>query len=251
MTHAKSNRLSVKDLRSRLNSGQAGDFRFRHQLFLELYEAVSAEWETRLRQVPCIDFEDMLNLATDCIEQGNWQNPYKLVMVDEFQDASHARARLIAGLVRGEDKHLFAVGDDWQSINRFAGADLSVMTGFSERFGPTVTMKLETTFRCPQSLCDISSAFIKKNPQQLHKVVRSTQPHTPDPIRIVRVDDELRIRSAIAKRLDEIAGMIGDGGKQKVLLLGRYRKDRDYLPSDYDNARLELEFITVHSSKGL
>ena len=251
MTHAKSNRLSIQELRDRLNSGVAGDFRFRHQSFLRLYEAVSSEWEARLRQAPCIDFEDMLNLATDCIEQGKWQSPYELVMVDEFQDASQARARLVAGLVRGADKHLFAVGDDWQSINRFAGADLSVMTGFEERFGSTVTMKLETTFRCPQSLCDISSAFIKKNPRQLHKVVRSQQPQLPNPVRIVRVDDELQIRSTISKRLDEIAGMAGNGRKQKVLLLGRYQKDRDYLPSDYDNARLELEFITVHSSKGL
>ena len=251
MTHAKCNRLSVQDLRYRLNSGVAGDFRFRHQLFLELYEAISSEWEARLRQVPCIDFEDMLNLATDCIEHSKWQSPYELVMVDEFQDASQARARLVAGLVNGADKHLFAVGDDWQSINRFAGADLSVMTGFENRFGPTVTMKLETTFRCPQSLCDISSAFVKKNPQQLHKVVRSHQPQLPDPVRIVRVDDELQIRSAISKRLGTIAGMAGNGRKQKVLLLGRYQKDRDYLPSDYDNSRLELEFITVHSSKGL
>jgi DNA helicase-4 len=45
--------------------------------------------------------------------------------------------------------------------------------------------------------------------------------------------------------------MAGDGRKQKVLLLGRYQKDRDYLPQNYDGTRLELEFITVHASKGL
>jgi DNA helicase-4 len=137
MTHAKSNRLPFKELRASLDSGVAGNFRFRHTVFLDLFEKISNEWEVRLKQEKCIDFEDMLNLATDCVEKDQWKSPYDLVMVDEFQDASQARARLVAGLVRGSDKHLFAVGDDWQSINRFAGADLAVMTDFESRLdGP-------------------------------------------------------------------------------------------------------------------
>ena len=63
-------------------------------------------------------------------------SPYDLVMVDEFQDASHARARLTRALVDPPGRHLLAVGDDWQSINRFAGADLSVLTHFHDYFGP-------------------------------------------------------------------------------------------------------------------
>lgn len=251
MTHAKSNRLSAPELRNRLHSGVAGQFRFRHMMFLNLFDAVSTEWESRLRQESCIDFEDMLNLASGCIEQGKWSSPYELVMVDEFQDASQARARLVAGLVKGPNKHLFAVGDDWQSINRFAGADLAVMTDFEQRFGPTVTMKLETTFRCPQSLCDISSTFVRKNPRQLKKSVRSKQGNIEDPVSIIRVDDELEIRDAIAKRLTEIAGGSPNGRKQRVLLLGRYQKDRNYLPTHYDQSKLEVEFITIHASKGL
>jgi len=251
MTHAKSNRLSAKELRTRLGSGVAGEFRFRHTVFLDLFEKVAVEWEARLKQQKCIDFEDMLNLATDCVEQGQWASPYELVMVDEFQDASQARARLVAGLVSGPDKYLFAVGDDWQSINRFAGADLAVMTDFEARFGKAVTLKLETTFRCPQSLCDISSSFVQRNPKQLRKTVRSSQPPIEAPVSIVRVKDELQIRVAVSRRIEEIARGASPGRKERVLLLGRYQKDRDYLPSNYDQSRLELVFITVHSSKGL
>nr|WP_315494208.1 UvrD-helicase domain-containing protein [uncultured Rhodoferax sp.] len=251
ITHCKSNRLSGSELRARLDSGVAGNFKFRHTLFLRLAERISEEWEARLKQANSIDFEDMLNLATDCVEQGRWTSPYDLVMVDEFQDASQARARLVAALVNAPDKHLFAVGDDWQSINRFAGADLGVMTDFESKFGRAVTLKLETTFRCPQELCDISSAFVQKNPAQLRKVVRSSQPQVEDPVGIVRVEDETQIRTAVAKRLAQIAEAGNPGRKQKVLLLGRYQKDRSYLPLDYDQTRIELEFITVHSSKGL
>lgn len=251
LTHAKSNRLSIQELRNRLASGVVGVFRFRHKLFLDLYETIASLWEKDLQSSGCIDFEDMLNLAADCVEEGRWASPYQLVMVDEFQDASQARARLVASLVRGPHKHLFAVGDDWQSINRFAGADLSVMTDFETRFGPTVTMKLETTFRCPQSLCDISSAFVRKNPKQLAKVVRSQQPVLNDPARIVRVADEYGIRGAIANRIAEIAANVSGGNRQKVLVLGRYKKDSAYLPANVDTSRIDLEFITVHSSKGL
>jgi DNA helicase-4 len=251
MTHVKSNRLAIQDLRDRLEAGVAGNFRFRHKMFLDLFEQLWTEWEARLKKDKYIDFEDMLNLATDCVEQGSWTSPYDLVMVDEFQDASHARARLVAGLVKAPDRNLFAVGDDWQSINRFAGADLAVMTDFEQRFGHAVILKLETTFRCPQSLCDISSAFVQKNPKQLRKEVRSFQPNRAAPVSIVRVDDEREIRSAIAKRLDAIAETATNDRKHKVLLLGRYKKEKDYLPLSYDRQRLEVQFITIHSSKGL
>lgn len=250
MTHAKSNRLDLASIKKRLKSGVAGDFKFRHEMFLILLEKVWTEWEARLQRDKCIDFEDMLNLATDCVEQETWKSPYELVMVDEFQDASQARARLVAGLVNGSDKYLFAVGDDWQSINRFAGADLAVMTDFEQRFGSAVTLKLETTFRCPQSLCDISSAFVQKNPKQLRKDVRSSKQNLPEPIHVIRVDDERQIKAAVEMRLREIALVaLATGRKPKVFLLGRYQKDKAYLPQGY--GALDLDFITVHSSKGL
>jgi len=66
-------------------------------------------------------------------------------------------------LVNKPNRFLFSVGDDWQSINRFAGADLAIMTKFDEWFGKSVTLKLERTFRCPQSICHVSSKFVLKN----------------------------------------------------------------------------------------
>lgn len=252
MTHAKSNRLSTDELRKRLDFGMAGHFRFRHQIFLALYEKLAAEWERRLALDNCIDFDDMLNMATDLLEQGRFQSHYELVMVDEFQDASQGRARLVACLVNSADKQLFAVGDDWQSINRFAGADLGVMTDFEKRFGRATTLKLETTFRCPQSLCDISSSFVQRNPSQLRKTVRSSQPPVDQPVRIVRVDDERQIQSAVSRCLADLAQEAASLDRElKVLVLGRYQKDRNYLPPHYDDARLEVTFITVHASKGL
>lgn len=252
LTHAKSNRLSVATLKQRLEAGVAGRFRFRHQMFLELFDKIGAAWEARLRSEKCIDFEDMLGQATDCIESGRWQSPYELVMVDEFQDVSQARARLVASLLNAPGRCLFAVGDDWQSINRFAGSDLAVMTDFEAKFGKAVTLKLETTFRCPQSLCDISSSFVQKNPKQLRKKIRSSKPDVAQPIRIIRVNEEAKIEAAIAKRVLELATEHSTPGKPlRIYVLGRYRKEREHLPSGSVDGRVQVEFVTAHSSKGL
>ena len=251
LTHTKSNRLTIDDLKQRLENKSAGHFYYRHKVFIELFEVIWKGWEERLQSERCIDFEDMLNSAADCIESGNWKNPYELVMVDEFQDVSQARARLIAGLLREKNKHLFAVGDDWQSINRFAGSDLSVMTEFENLFGKAVTLKLEKTFRCPQSLCDISGNFVQKNPRQLKKKVASEQKAEDQPVKIIRVDDEFKIRSAIERRIDELTVLKNLSDKPlKIYVLGRYRKEREYLPTN-SNPNVEVEFVTAHSSKGL
>lgn len=251
LTHVKSNRLTLAELRGRLQSGMAGRFRFRHEMFLNVFEALSAEWERRLKQAGYIDFEDMLNMATDFIERGQWTSPYELVMVDEFQDSSYARGRLIKALVDKPDRFLFAVGDDWQSINRFAGSDLSVMSGFEKTFGESVILKLETTFRCPQSLCDISSQFVQKNPKQLKKGVRSATPDVQEPVLILQVEEENQIRGVIEEHIQNLARQSPGDRKVTIFLLGRYRKDSAYMPHRYDASKVEVKFVTAHSSKGL
>ena len=78
--------------------------------------------------------------------------------------------------------HLCVVGDDWQGINRFAGSDISVMTEFEKTFDFATRLTLNTTFRCPQHLCDVSSQFIQANPAQIKKKVNTTNPLTKTPM---------------------------------------------------------------------
>ncbi|WP_157272287.1 UvrD-helicase domain-containing protein [Azohydromonas aeria] len=249
LAHAKSNALSNKALRQRLDAGAAGHFQHRHGVFLHLFERIRQAWEERLQREGCIDYEDMLRQAGDCIEQGRWKSPYRLVMVDEFQDASQARARLVAALVREPDRCLFAVGDDWQGINRFAGADLGVMTGFEERFGAAQTLRLETTFRCPQSLCDLSSRFVMRNPQQIEKRVASARADVARPVRILCVENQGRIQAAVSQCVQALQATAPAGPAPSILVLGRYNGDRRFMPAGPGTAA-PLDFMTVHASKG-
>lgn len=249
MVHAKSNRMSMPDLRSRLANRAPGPFIYRHRMFLDLYEQIATGWSAKLAEGSHIDFEDMLVTAGDLIEQGRWRSPFELVMVDEFQDASQARARILKGLTKKPRTCLFGVGDDWQSINRYAGADLSVITDFQHYFGSAVTLKLEQTFRCAPSLCAITSSFVQKNPAQLRKNVRSSQPDIQSPVSIIQLTDlKSQSRQAVEERIRQLQKH-QTAVPPSVLVLGRYRHDKDHFPSAFDPEH--VKFMTVHTSKGL
>jgi DNA helicase-4 len=258
MIHVKSNRLGPDDLEDRIGLSKGSPLRTR--MFLGLFRRIFDAWQAGLREANEIDFEDMLNLAIDHIEAGRWTSPYDLVMVDEMQDASLARSRMAAALVAKPGRFLFAVGDDWQSINRFAGADLSAMNGFQDWFGEPEILRLERTFRSPQSICDVSGAFVSKNPAQLTKHVRSNEPEFPPAMRAVVVDTDRKYAAAITAHLAAIDRAIATGavpkgrrGPATVFILGRYRRMRgDVQPVlDREWSHLSVRFSTIHGSKGL
>jgi DNA helicase-4 len=258
LTHAKSNRLSDAQLRERLEEQSLGEVRFREAAFLRLFVPIRRAWNETLAAEGCIDFEDMLNLSADHLEAGDWESPYELVMVDEFQDASQARARLARALVDGPGRHLFAVGDDWQSINRFAGADVSAMTDFKRLFGPSEVLRLERTFRFPQSIADVSSKFVLQNPSQLAKSVVSSTAESPTTIRAISVDSDAAVKAAVHFQLKALHTQIARGRvlqpvgvRATVLVLGRYRHQIDHIPDCRDlQDLLDVKFMTIHASKG-
>jgi len=175
MAHVKSNSWTKETLHRRLDTDLVHLAGYRSRLFLDLYWEIHAGWQRRLAADRTVDFEDMLVQAADALEAGRVDCGYDLVLVDEFQDASRARARLVRGLVSRPGRYLLVVGDDWQSINRFAGADMSVMTGFERWFGRGQRLALTTTFRCTQRICDVARTFVSRNPAQFDKPMRSSQ----------------------------------------------------------------------------
>lgn len=261
LTHVKSNVLSHEDLTARVAANGLNNFAYRHIIFLDLFKDIRKAWDDSLKAKSFIDFEDMLNMASGHLEKGQWESPFELVMVDEFQDASHARARMSSALVKQSGRFLFAVGDDWQSINRFAGSDISVMTDFEKKFGKGEIVKLERTFRCPQSLCDISSNFVGKNKAQLKKKVASNRPEFAPPLQVFQVESNKKIQESIHKVLAELCKGIESGavaaaskGLISVFVLGRYKKDDQFIPDDWKKdfgSFIELRFSTMHGSKGL
>ncbi|MCV6037808.1 UvrD-helicase domain-containing protein, partial [Escherichia coli] len=83
-----------------------------------------------------VDFSGLIHQAVNILDKGRFVSPWKHILVDEFQDISPQRASLLAALRRQNSQTtLFAVGDDWQAIYRFSGAQLSLTTAFNHYFG--------------------------------------------------------------------------------------------------------------------
>lgn len=229
--------------------------------FLAIYERISGEWDRRLRQGNHVDFEDMLLLAAECIEDGRYRSPYRIILADEFQDSSRARIRLLQALARAhDDTHLCVVGDDWQGINRFAGADITVMTEFERSFDPATTLTLSRTFRCPKQICEVSSSFIQKNPAQLTKRVIPNGDYDNAVVAFASKDDG-RLIAHLERRLERMQIQIDAGsippsrdGKVSVLILGRYNSLRPLALAQWQKRferTMTIEYRTIHRSKGL
>jgi DNA helicase-4 len=249
MTHVKSNTLSKDDIELRLASKWVHLQSERTKLFLELFWPIYQEWNRRLRVANSIDFEDMLVQAADQIENGAYTSHFDMILVDEFQDSSSARARLINSLIDTKGKFLLAVGDDWQSINRFAGADVSLMTRFHNIFGEGPTLHLSRTFRCTQVIADVATQFVTKNPEQISKQVKAAIDGKENPVTLIRTNNP---HEGVLNALQRISSDLSSRNQKKgsVYVLGRYRFNRDWIP-DKDFKNLRIEYKTIHGSKGL
>lgn len=138
-----------------------------NDIVLPLYKAYSEE----LKRLGQIDFTDAINMASDYCAAGKWKD-YDYILVDEFQDISVDRYNFLQCLrKRVPMTKMFCVGDDWQSIYRFAGSNMRLFYKFEEYFGFTEHRKIESTYRFCDPLLKLSSEFIQRNPEQVRKTV--------------------------------------------------------------------------------
>ncbi len=256
LRHFKGAGLTTEQCRKR---GAASSHIARNLAFLKIFRPVLEAYQHRLDGR--IDFEDMIVRATEHVKAGRYRSPYRHLLVDEFQDISDSRAKLIIALkAQHPDARLFAVGDDWQSIYRFAGSDIHLMRNFGEEFGGHFaestgvhsTVDLARTFRSVDKIAMPARSFILQNPSQIEKKVIPADTTKAPAIKVVyytRGHEGDSLKAA----LDEILATDNSRGKISVLLLGRYHSSRPNnlagLASSSPN--LSLRFMTIHASKGL
>ena len=218
-------------------------------MFQPIFERYQALLD-RLRQ---IDFHDMIGKATEHVESGRYRSPFGYILVDEFQDISPGRARLLKALLdTSKTAQLFAVGDDWQAIFRFAGSDIAIMREFRERFGESERVDLETTFRCADRIAALATKFVLSNPAQIRKNVASVR-RTDGPCVHIGLtgDDSPDLLTEALKTITDAAAKSGE--PPTVLLLGRYRHSQpeNMAVLAREHPDLLLSYMTAHRSKGL
>lgn len=234
----------------------------RNALFLNLVKPIVKEYNEKLQEANAIDFNDMIIDATACIEDNLVRKHYKYIIVDEYQDISVSRFKLVKAIKDQCDAHILCVGDDWQSIYRFAGSDVTLIAMFESFFGNSSMTKIEKTYRNSQALIDIAGNFVMKNPAQIVKNLRSDKlldkPVSVYEYEVSKADTLLTIISTIVSDF---------GDDTDILLLGRNNFDLNMLDDHYafnkmghnktativchPYPKLTISFMSAHSSKGI
>lgn len=222
---------NYNDINYLLNLYQKSNFinKIYFKIILEIYHIYNQE----LKASNLYDFNDMIKIATNNINNNLIKTNYKYIIIDEFQDTSLNRFKLIDAIMKQNNAKIFAVGDDYQSIYRFSGCNLDVFLNFNKLVNNLNIINLDYNYRNPKEIIDVANSFIMKNKNQIKKETICLK-NINKPIKICFYKNK---RTAIEKILKYI--------DTKYLILGRNNKDKDLF-----NVQ-DKPFLTIHKSKGL
>lgn len=195
---------------------------------------IKTMYEKELESSNSYDFDDLIIKATKIL---NKPYKYKYIIVDEFQDTSMIRFNLVNKLRIINNATFFVVGDDYQSIYHFSGCDLNIFLNFQKLIPNSQVLKLKYTYRNSQELIDICSKFIMKNNSQIIKDLKSNK-SLNKPIEIIYY---INPQKSFKKLYNKLKKEDND-----LLVLGRNNSDIKLFSKD-----LDINYMTVHSSKGL
>lgn len=220
-----------------------------------IFQPVYERYVKALNEINQVDFTDVILWATEICHKYN-PVKYDYIIVDEFQDISIDRYNFLKVLRDGNPPtKLYCVGDDWQSIYRFSGSDMSLFSQFQEYFGITEINKIETTYRFGEPLVSLSSHFIQRNRAQIQKNISSFSSEVKTNLEFHSYD-----RQDYCNTIGRLISCIPSD--KSIFLLGRYSFDDYYLSFMYKSIKegnkfyyvigeRKIEFLTVHKSKGL
>ena len=182
ISRAKNQLIGPEEYRSRVAS-------FYDQTVADAYEL----YQRRMFGSNAVDFDDLLMLTVDVLGRfpeslERWQNAFRYVLVDEYQDTNHAQYRLLQ-LLAAEHRNVCAVGDPDQSIFGWRGADIGNILQFEEDFQATTTIALEQNYRSTNSILESANHVISQNRERKPKNLWS-ELGEGEPVRVIEVEDE-------------------------------------------------------------
>lgn len=184
---------------------------YRKQVIGKVYSL----YQTKLRTSNAVDFDDIIALTVELFMRypevlSHYQNRYKYICVDEYQDTNHAQYKLVS-LLSERWKNLCVVGDDDQSIYRFRGATIENILSFEEQFAGCSTIRLEQNYRSTQNILSAANSVILNNKSRKPKSLW-TDSGTGEPVFILKTEDETGEAAFIA---ETILNGIKDGKSYK------------------------------------
>ena len=244
--HVRANRLSTNELT------QSASKQDRDKTFMRVFNKFLTAYENELARLKLPDFAELIHGAADAISSGKYAFGFSHVLIDEFQDISSDRNRLIETMkTSNPGLEVTCVGDDWQSIYRFSGSDVSIMREASKPKMIRKRVDLTATYRLPQVIADVSRTFILKNPLQLEKKVYSKSDLDVPGKVVIHWDMEQKEHE---QNLAQVIERIGDDAKdpsKSLRVLARYVNN---IPTKRDIEKMwegPIDASSIHAAKGL
>lgn len=244
----KVSQLDNKQVELRLIDAKVTNAKAYGQLLNDIIKAYNAE----LKKQSAIDFDDMISSALSQLRNGNVKPQWTDILVDEFQDISVARMNLLNELInKGERPKLTVVGDDWQSIYRFSGGTLALITQFEKHHGSHSLTTLQKTFRYNNSIAKTAGEFVMQNPEQYKKQIQAH--HQAADSQVYLLDsNKAGIDECIAQVVSQIRMTDPNG---TIAVLARYRyllsNAKAKLAGETINNNQNIHYWTFHGAKGL
>jgi DNA helicase-2/ATP-dependent DNA helicase PcrA len=171
-------------------------------------------YQKALKEASALDFDDLINrtvhlLQTQAEIRSKWQTQFKYIMIDEYQDTNAAQYKLVK-LLTNQHKNIAVVGDDWQSIYSWRGADFRNILNFEHDYPACAVIKLEQNYRSTKAILNAAHAIITKNQQRSDKELW-TDAGMGLPVQMLQINSERAEGEAIVRRVRNAV----DGGLRK------------------------------------
>ncbi len=161
-------------------------------------------YQKALKEAAALDFDDLINRTVHLLQtkpeiRQKWQQQFRYIMIDEYQDTNAAQYALVK-LLTNADKNIAVVGDDWQSIYSWRGADFRNILNFEHDYPDCAVIKLEQNYRSTGAILDAAHKIITKNHQRSDKKLWTEAP-TGMPVQLLQVGNERAEGEAIVRRI--------------------------------------------------
>jgi DNA helicase-2/ATP-dependent DNA helicase PcrA len=181
-----------------------------HYPFQQAVAKIYAVYEKMRIEAGALDFDDLLietvRLFRDQPEiRKKWRSQFKHILIDEYQDTNAAQYAIVKSLV-GEERNICVVGDDWQSIYSWRGADFTNILNFERDFPGAKVIKLEQNYRSSGAILEAANNVITKNIQRTDKELWTAEP-AGAPVQVHPVYDEAEEAYAVVSRISVQATM--------------------------------------------
>jgi len=165
---------------------------------------VYARYEELRKTAGALDFDDLLLEVVRLFKEApkvreKWRTTFKHILIDEYQDTNAAQYAIVKALV-GDDHNICVVGDDWQSIYSWRGADFTNILNFERDFKGAKVIKLEQNYRSTGNILDAASNVITKNVQRTDKKLWTAE-GPGNPVQVHGVYDEAEEANLVADRI--------------------------------------------------